>query len=133
MAVSDFCTAAPRSLPRDTPVEAALHLLHAGEPEPLVVVDEQGAALGLLGAAEVVGGVLQTGRDPAAVAVGEVMRHDFESARDDEEVAPVLRRMRAAGTRVALVLDGEGRPVGVLHFAELLRVLAQALGGGGDA
>ena len=59
--------------------------------------------------------------DTKTISVGEIMRRDVRTLRDDMTVATAVAALQAARVTGAPVLDGEGRCVGVFSTTDLAR------------
>jgi CBS domain-containing protein len=81
--------------------------------------------------------VVDQGRNPATVALSELMTADPECLRDDQAIAEVLRMMSVGGFRHVPIVDAEGRPVCVVAVRDVVEFLVEAfpqevLNRGGD-
>lgn len=72
-----------------------------------VVVVRGSAAVGLLGATNVVG-VVANGEDPAETLVGDVMTDDFAVVRVNDPLSDVVAALSESETGHAVVVDNEG-------------------------
>ncbi len=61
------------------------------------------------------------------VSIGDVMSDDVQSAREDEGVWDVLRRMRLKGVRRMPILDAGGGLVGIVTMDDAVELLAEEL------
>lgn len=64
---------------------------------------------------------------PATVRVGDMLKRDLISLREDHGLEFALRRMRQAGVRRAPVVDAAGRLIGVLTIDDAIDHLARVL------
>ena len=85
------------------------------------LIDERGWGLW---AAEVVDGAAFVGMI-GLLDVGALMSSQLVTARVDEDVAPVVSRMRWANVRRVPVVDDAGSVMGVLSLDDVLPVLAR--------
>jgi CBS domain-containing protein len=103
---------------------------HVGD---LIVVDEgEGGVkpVGVITDRDVVVGVLaRDGDHVRTLDVGDVMSPDgaLVSAGEDEDIRPVLARMRSSGVRRLPVTDASGRLAGVLSVDDVIAALAGEL------
>ena len=79
-------------------------------------------AIGVLSERDIVQAVAD-GLDAERTSAAEVMTVDFASARPDEALAVVARRMLDNEIRHLLVIDGEGLVTGVVSARDLLQSL----------
>lgn len=102
---------------------------HVGD---VVVVDnpqEEGVPLGVVTDRDLVVEVLGKGLDPAKTTVGKLMGQPVVIARESEDTATVIERMRTHGVRRVPVVAGEGEVVGIVTLNDLLKaVIAEATG-----
>ena len=94
---------------------------HVGD---VVVVDNpvsEGVPLGVVTDRDLVVEVLGNGLDPAKTTLGSLMRTPVVIARESEDTATVIERMRAHGVRRVPVVAGEGEVVGIVTLNDLLK------------
>ncbi|MGD0492796.1 MAG: CBS domain-containing protein [Steroidobacteraceae bacterium] len=100
---------------------------HVGD---VVVVDNpvsEGVPLGVVTDRDLVVEVLGNGLDPAKTNVGSLMRTPVVIARESEDTATVIERMRTHGVRRVPVIAGEGEIIGIVTLNDLLKaVIADA-------
>jgi CBS domain-containing protein len=60
---------------------------------------------------------------PETVSVGDVMSYDLATAREDEGIWEVIRRMRAKGVRRLPIVDEAGALVGIVTMDDMLEFL----------
>jgi CBS domain-containing protein len=100
---------------------------HVGD---VVVVDNpesEGVPLGVVTDRDLVVEVLGNGLDPAKTSVGSLMRTPVVIARESEDTATVIERMRTHGVRRVPVIAGEGEIIGIVTLNDLLKaVIADA-------
>jgi len=112
--------------PRATVLEAA-HLMRRRHTGDLVVVEDdelRQAPLGIITDRDIVIEVLAKGLDPATTLVGSVIRTPVVIAREDEDSALALERMRTHGVRRIPVVGHGGKLVGIVTADDLIRRLA---------
>jgi CBS domain-containing protein len=63
--------------------------------------------------------------DARTTPVGEVMTEDPESLPADAEIAWAMNRMSLGGFRHVPLVDGDGRPVGILSIKDVVSYLAE--------
>ncbi|HSH13845.1 MAG TPA: CBS domain-containing protein [Desulfurivibrionaceae bacterium] len=62
-----------------------------------------------------------------AVTVGDVMSGELLTAREEDEVAETIKRMRGAGVRRVPVVNQRGRLEGVITMDDMIDLLAELL------
>jgi CBS domain-containing protein len=131
MKVGEICTRDPRAIERDaTLVEAARRMRdeHVGDLVVAVEHDGRRVPVGVLTDRDIVVKAVAAELDPAA-RVSVVMSEDLlVTATEDEDVAPVLKRMRSFGVRRVPVVDASGGLVGLLAIDDVVAALSDALG-----
>lgn len=127
MLLSNFCVLdVACCTPRNTILEAArmMRNKHTGD---LVVVEddaERREPLGVITDRDIVVEVLAKGLDPATTLVGAVIRTPVAIAREDEDSADALERMRAHGVRRMPVVGARGKLVGIVTADDMMTRLA---------
>jgi CBS domain-containing protein len=114
--------------PDDTVTDAmrAMQRDHRG----CVLVTDDGTKdsklLGIFTERDVLFRIVDKGRNPAALPVGEVMTSNPESLSDRSTVAYVLSKMSVGGFRHVAVVDDEHRPVCVISVRDVVTFLVEA-------
>lgn len=131
MQLSNFCILdVACCTPRTTILEAA-HLMRKKHTGDLVVVEddeERQEPLGIITDRDIVVEVLAKGLDPSTTLVSSVIRTPVVIAREDEDSAQALERMRVHGVRRVPVVGSRGKLVGIVTVDDLLKRLAQQAG-----
>ena len=94
-----------------------------------LLVVEGGKLVGIFTERDVVKRVVAEGLDPAATTVGEVCSTDVATVSEDADPATCARLIRDRGFRHLPVVDGGGRPVGILSARDFLEHIADELEG----
>lgn len=114
--------------PEDTTTVAmrAMQTEHRG----CVVVTEDGSARsrlrGIFTERDVLLRIIDRGRNPASLMLGEVMTEDPECLPCDATVAWALNKMEVGGFRHVPVVDAADRPMIVVSVADIVRYLVAA-------
>ena len=107
----------------------------------VVLVTEDGTmharVVGIFTERDVLFRVVDQGRNPATLALSELMTTEPECLRDDQTIADVLRMMSVGGFRHVPIVNAEGRPVHVVSVRDVVEFLVEAfpkevLNRGGD-
>jgi len=95
-----------------------------------VLITEDGSAntrlIGIFSERDVLYRIVNRGRNPATLPLGEVMTRDPECLPEEAPVAWVLNKMAIGGFRHVPVVDTDGRPVFVVSVAHRVRWNAKA-------
>ena len=100
----------------------ALQLMQKESVGCLVVV-EQGTLSGIFTERDVLFRIVDRGRNPAALPIGEVMTADPETLSVRASVAYVLNKMSVGGFRHVPVVDDEHRPACVVSVRDVVEYL----------
>lgn len=128
MTVADL---APASSPTARPTAAASELLAIAEAtgaREIVVVDEGGAAVGMVTARDLQSLLLYR-EAAAAMTVSDVLRTDLPSTWPDETLDVVFQKLAARDVETLVVLESRGaaRMLGVITRDQVVRAYDQAL------
>jgi CBS domain-containing protein len=110
----------------DTTVQEAAHRMRRSRVGALVVV-ENGRPVGLLTDRDITVDVVALGKDPAAVAVADVMRKKPVVIREDQGVLDATRLLSKRGIRRLPVVDRAGKLVGIISLDDLLMLLGSEM------
>jgi CBS domain-containing protein len=85
----------------------------------------QSRLLGIFSERDVLNRIVDRGRNPATLALAEVMTPDPESLPEEATVAWVLNKMAVGGFRHVPVVDADGRPVFVVSVRDVVEFLVE--------
>ncbi|MDR2502780.1 MAG: KpsF/GutQ family sugar-phosphate isomerase [Deltaproteobacteria bacterium] len=105
--------------PRTADFAQAVAALHQGGLGAVLLLDEQGAAAGILTDGDVRRALLNNSFSPAGRAEAH-MTANFRHATPDMSAAEVLDHMERASITVMPVLDAHKHPLGMVHLHDLL-------------
>jgi CBS domain-containing protein len=88
-----------------------------------VLVESERRLVGIFTERDVLTKVIGSGRDPATLAVEEVMTPDPEALTMGDDIAWVLNLMAVGGFRHVPIVDDEGRPVAVFSVKDIVERL----------
>lgn len=114
--------------PNDSATDAmrAMQRQHRG----CVLVTEDGTPrsrlVGIFTERDVVLRIIDRGRNPATIAMSEVMTSDPEALQAEARIAWVLNLMSVGGFRHVPVVDSAGRPVAVVSVRDVVQFLVDA-------
>jgi CBS domain-containing protein len=109
----------------DATVAEAISRMVAKHRAAVVVVDEAGRLTGIFTERDVLIRVLGEGRDPATTRLGAVMTARPEALSAQDRVCFAVNRMSTAGFRTLPLVDGEGRPIGIITVNDVVKWLAE--------
>jgi CBS domain-containing protein len=70
--------------------------------------------------------IVDRGRNPATLPLGEVMTRDPDRLRVDQPLAALLQMMSVGGFRHIPIVDGEDRPLFVVAMKDVVQVLVES-------
>jgi len=127
MLLKEICTPDVVCCRADISTLAAAQLMRREHVGDLVIVadpDQDREPLGMVTDRDIVIEVLARERDPRQTTVRDIMRSPVVLARESEDVARVIERMKTHGVRRAPVLGDDGRLAGIVSLDDLLKQLA---------
>jgi CBS domain-containing protein len=111
------------------PVSEAMRAMQ-GEHRGCVVVSEDGTPnsrlVGIFTERDVLFRIVDRGRNPATLPVGEVMTQDPETLPEQATIAHVLNMMSVGGFRHVPVVDDQGRPSCIVSVRDVVQLLVEA-------
>jgi len=116
--------AEPICLPETATVQDAAGAMLARRQACVMVVDAEGRLRGIFTERDVLTRVVGPGLDVARTALGSVMTPNPEALTAAQRVAYAVHCMSVAGYRTVPLVDGQGRPVGVVTVSDVIRWLA---------
>jgi CBS domain-containing protein len=109
----------------DTKVEEAVAKMVANHRAAVVIVDAQGRLEGIFTERDVLIRVLGQGRDPRQTRLDEVMTRNPESLVPSDRICYAVNQMNLAGYRTIPLVDGDGRPIGIVTVNDVVKWLAE--------
>lgn len=101
-----------------------------GEHRGVVLITEDGtpgtAVIGIFTERDVLFRVVDGGRNPATLALGEVMTREPECLPEEGTIADTLSHMSVGGFRHVPVVDAKGRPAFVVSVRDIVQFLVDA-------
>lgn len=113
---------------RDTPAAEAARLMREHHVGDLVVLngkEGEQTPVGIVTDRDLVVEVIAAGVRPEDLTVGDVMSDELVTAREQDGLLDVIKRMRAKGVRRVPVVDGAGALVGILAVDDLIEIFAE--------
>lgn len=122
-------TRKPLVLSRHASVTDAMRAMQA-EHRGAVVVTRDGTpgteVIGIFTERDVLFRIVDGGRNPAVLPVGEVMTADPECLDEDQTVAEALEVMSVGGFRHVPVVDGGRRPLSLISVRDVVQFLVES-------
>jgi CBS domain-containing protein len=116
--VQEIMTTELATLPLNAPVEQAARLMRDEDIGDVIVIDDEGAIVGLVTDRDITIRAIAGGRDPLGTRIGDICSADLIVARPDQEIDDVIRIMRAQAVRRIPVVDGD-RAIGIVSLGDL--------------
>ncbi len=135
--VTEIMTRDPQSIDADETLASATRAMSERRLKRLPVVDRGGGLVGMIARGDILRAVGESfprptapGDHPGATTVGEVMRTDVPSVREDATLAHLVDVVASTRLNRAVVVDGDDGVLGVLSGADLITILEESRGGG---
>lgn len=116
--------AVPICLAQSATVHEAVRAMLERRQAAVVAVDAQGRLAGIFTERDVLTRVVGQGRDAACTPLAEVMTPNPEALTPTHRIAYAVHCMSVAGYRTVPLVDGDGRPVGIVTVTDVIRWLA---------
>jgi CBS domain-containing protein len=105
-------------------VTEAVQRMMAGRRAAVLIVDEAGVLSGIFTERDVLTRVVAPGLEPTQTALHQVMTREPAALAVGDRVAYAVNQMSVAGYRTIPLVDGDGRPVGVVTVNHIIRWMA---------
>ncbi|HEY6098354.1 MAG TPA: CBS domain-containing protein [Anaeromyxobacter sp.] len=117
---------APATLRADAPVSKAVDLMRSRKATAIVVVERARTrrVVGIFTERDLVDRALPS-RGWAGARVSRYMTRAPETLRPQDPIAYAINKMSAGGFRHVPLVDGEGRPAGIVSASDLMTFLAE--------
>lgn len=112
--------------PDDSTLEQAARLMWEQDCGVVPVVDREGRLIGVVTDRDICMSAYTQGRPLGAIPVTTAMAHAVVAAHESDSVESAEQLMQDNQIRRLPVVDGEGRPVGIVSLNDLARLAAQA-------
>ncbi len=118
LTVRDLMTTDVTTLQVETTIDKAAAVMRAKDIGDVLVADAD-RLVGLVTDRDIVLRAVADGRDPAVTTLGSIVSKQLVSVRADDSAADAARLMRDRAVRRVLVLDEDGRLLGILSIGDL--------------
>jgi CBS domain-containing protein len=125
--IGKLCTKPVVTASADMSVAEAARLMRARNVGTLVVVNA-GKPVGLLTDRDIAVNVVGQGKDPAATRMGDVMRRNLTTIREDAGVLDAAKLFARSGVRRLPVVGKTGKMVGIISMDDLVMLLGTEMG-----
>jgi CBS domain-containing protein len=109
-----------------TSVRDAIRTMLDANVGALLVVDEAERVVGIFTERDVLLRIVDRGRNPATLPLGEVMTTEPETLPVSASIAYLLNKMSVGGFRHVPVVDEQGRPVFVVAVRDVVELLVKS-------
>jgi CBS domain-containing protein len=126
MSVNEIMTHPAVTCPTSSTLDQAARLMWEFDCGSIPVVDDSGRVCGMVTDRDICMAAYTQGKPLTAIPVTTAMAHDVVAVHGEDNVEHAEALMRRAQVRRLPVLDGEGRPVGLVSLNDLARLSARA-------
>lgn len=125
MTVGRICTRSVDLADRDESVQVAASRMNTRNVGTLVVNDDDKRPIGILTDRDLTIRVVAKGLDPTSTSVESVMSPSPDCITEDAVIETAITLMRRGSHRRLLVVDDEGKLVGLLSLDDILDLLSE--------
>lgn len=118
--------------PETSTLDHAARLMWEFDCGVIPVVNDDGRLAGIVTDRDVCMAAYTQGRPLAAIPIGTAMARDVVASHEEDSVEHAEALMRASQVRRVPILDGDGRPVGIVSLNDLARLALRAHRGAVD-
>jgi CBS domain-containing protein len=122
--IAVLASAEPICLAETATVHDAVRTMLAHRQAGVLITDGEGRLAGIFTERDVLTRVIGRDLDARRTPLGEVMTRNPEALTASDRVAYAIHCMSVAGYRTIPLVDGEGRPIGVVTVSDVVRWLA---------
>ena len=122
--VYEIMSSPPVTIHKGESIEAAAKKMYDSGVGSVLVVDDEGRLAGIITRRDLIL-LLASGIARRNPPVERYMVESVITIREEDTADDALQRMREAGVRHLAVVDGEGRPIGVVSMFDILMLLAR--------
>ena len=119
--ISTLETKKPVEVTAEQPVRDAVELMNAHHTGCVLVV-EDGKLVGIFTERDLLR-IVQEEADTSSIPVGQAMTAEPDALRPENRIALALNKMSEGGFRHIPLVDGRGRPVGIVAMRDIVRFI----------
>lgn len=130
MSIGEYCNRDVVIVSPEDSIPEVISLMRDQHVGALVVTEERAGEripVGMLTDRDIVIEILAKNIPIDSVKVGDIMSQPLQTAREDEEVSDIIKRMRGYGVRRLPVVDANGILLGLITLDDLLDLEAERL------
>ena len=127
--LKDFATTVVAVVEPETAALVVAKIMRQHHVGALVVVDaqEKSRPVGILTDRDLVLELMAEGLDPAVFTAGDIMTVDLVTATPEMDAMEAVQLMKKHRLRRLILIDGEGRLVGIITMEDVLELLTREL------
>ncbi len=115
------------TMPGETSVEDAMHLMRERRISSVVVqpAEDEAEGMGIMTQRDVISRVVSATRQPGQVRISEVASRPLITVPEDTSLLDCAERMGAENIRRMVVIDTQGRPIGIISDTDIFASVEQ--------
>ena len=123
--VGDLMNPTPVSLPAETSVEDAMHLMREKLISSVITQPGEDGEWGIMTQRDVISRIVSASRQPSAVKVGEVASKPLKTVPVDMTLHDCSERMSSDNVRRVVVVDNNNLPIGIISDTDIFASVEQ--------
>jgi isocitrate dehydrogenase len=123
--VGDLMNPSPVSVPADTTVEDAMHLMRERRISSVICQPGGDGEWGIMTQRDVISRIVSANRQPSSVKVGEVATKPLKTVQRDMNLHECSERMSSENIRRMVVMDSNSQPIGIISDTDIFASVEQ--------
>ncbi|HKJ95946.1 MAG TPA: isocitrate/isopropylmalate family dehydrogenase, partial [Gammaproteobacteria bacterium] len=123
--VSDLMNPQPVSVPADTNVEDAMHLMREKRISSVIIQPGEDSEWGIMTQRDVISRIVSASRQPSSVKVGEVASKPLKTVPVDTSLHDCSEKMSSENVRRVVVMDKNNQPIGIISDTDIFASVEQ--------
>jgi isocitrate dehydrogenase len=123
--VGDLMNPTPVSVPADTSVEDAMHLMREKLISSVITQPGEDGHWGIMTQRDVISRIVSASRQPSAVKVGDVASKPLKTVPVDMTLHDCSERMSTDNVRRVVVVDNNNQPIGIISDTDIFASVEQ--------
>ncbi|MGD8429806.1 MAG: CBS domain-containing protein [Ectothiorhodospiraceae bacterium] len=115
----------PVSVPADTTVEDAMHLMRERRISSVICQPGGDGEWGIMTQRDVISRIVSANRQPSSVKVGEVATKPLKTVQRDMNLHECSERMSSENIRRMVVMDSNSQPIGIISDTDIFASVEQ--------